>query len=92
MVENVIFYCLVEEKKKTENKGESFPSGPTFFILAIWDENGERKVLRNAFYTNTLSLTLHFIHDLMTFASSQQLALAYFIVSNVASFFFFFSF
>ena len=51
---------------KKENRRESFPSRPTFFILPIWKENGERKVLRNVFYTNTLSPTPHFIHDLMT--------------------------
>ena len=28
----------LRKKKKTENTGESFSSGPTFFILAIWDE------------------------------------------------------
>ena len=73
-----------EKKKKKgeiENRGESFPSGPTFFILPIWEENEEKNVLRNAFYTNTLSPTLHFTHNLITFASPLPsiVALAYFI-------------
>ena len=72
-----------EKKKKweTKNKGESFPSGLTFFIIPIWEENEEKKVFKNAFYTNTLSPTPHFTHNLITFALPLPInvALAYFI-------------
>ena len=63
MVKNVIFHCLVEEVKQEKQKiGEKvFPPRSTSFILPNWEENEKRKVLRNAFYTNTLSPTPHFI-------------------------------
>ena len=35
------------------------PSGPHFFILPIWEENGERKIFKivnNVIYTNTFTL------------------------------------
>ena len=40
MVENVIFHCLVEERKQERQKiGEKvFPLGPTFLILPNWEE------------------------------------------------------
>ena len=57
---------------RKENKGESFPSGLTFFILSIWKENDKGKVLKNAFYTNIISLIPHFIHDLITFVFSHS--------------------
>ena len=79
---------------KKENRRESFPSRPTFFILPIWKENGERKVLRNVFYTNTLSPTPHFIHDLMTcfglFYFWQHCLFFFFFWFSRLSFFFFF--
>ena len=80
---------------KKENRRESFPSRPTFFILPIWKENGERKVLRNVFYTNTLSPTPHFIHDLMTcfglfYFWQHCLFFFFFWFSRLPFFFFFF--
>ena len=79
---------------RKENREESFPFRPFFFILPIWKENGKGKMLRNTFYTNILSPTPHSIHDLMTFASSQYrcLGLCFFFLGNVASFFFSFDF
>ena len=58
MVENAIFHCLVEERKQERKKigAKVFPSRPTFFILPNLEENQEGKVMRNAFYTNTLTL------------------------------------
>ena len=64
MVENGIFYCLVEERKQERQKigRKIFPPGPHFFILPIWEE----KVLNDVLYTNTLILFIspapHFIH------------------------------
>ena len=68
MVKNDIFYCLVQERKQERQKMERkiFPLDPNFFILPIWEEIGEEKVLNDVLYTNTLtsfiSPTLHFIH------------------------------
>ena len=33
-----------------------FPPTPTFFILPNWEENEKGNVMRNTFYTNTLTL------------------------------------
>ena len=67
-VENDILYCLVQERKQERRKmgRKIFPTGSHFFILSIWEENGEEKVLNDIFYTNTLTLfispTPHFIY------------------------------
>ena len=47
MVENVVFHCLVEERKQERQKTEEkfFPPRPTFFILPNWKENEEGKEL-----------------------------------------------
>ena len=57
-MENAIFHYLIEERKQERQKIEEkvFPSRPTFFILSNCEENEEGKVMRNAFYTNTLTL------------------------------------
>ena len=57
-MENAVFHCLVEERKYERQKigKKVFPPDPTFFILPNWEENEEEKVMRNAFYTNTLTL------------------------------------
>ena len=47
-----------------ENRGENFPSKLTFFILLIWEENEEGKVLKNALYTDTLNLSCIFVSSL----------------------------
>ena len=101
MVENGIFHCLVEERKQERQKikRQIFPSDPPFFILPVWEENGERKVLKDTLYTNTLNLfispTPHFIHltcDLITFASSSLSLYLHSIATSRFSFFFFFFF
>ena len=101
MVENGIFHCLVEERKQERQKikRKIFPSDPPFFILPVWEENGERKVLKDTLYTNTLNLfispTPHFIHltcDLITFASSSLSLYLHSIATSRFSFFFFFFF
>ena len=58
MVENTVFHYLVEERKQERHKirEKVFFPGLTFFILPNWEENEEEKVMRNAFYTNTLTL------------------------------------
>ena len=54
IVENGIFYYLVQERKQDRQKirKKIIPSGPHFFILLIWEE----KVLNDIIYTNTLTL------------------------------------
>ena len=61
-MENGIFHCLVEERKQERQKigGKIFPLGTPFFILPIWEENEEGKVLKDALYTNTLNLNCIF--------------------------------
>ena len=58
MVENGIFYCLVYERKQERQKTgrKIIPPSPHFFILLIWEENGEEKMLNDIIYTNTLTL------------------------------------
>ena len=62
MVENDIFHCLVQERKQERQKMERkiFPSDLHFFILSIWEENGEEKVLNDVLYTNSLTLFILF--------------------------------
>ena len=57
-MKNVVFHCLVEERKQKRQKiGEKvFPPRFTFFILPNWKKNEKGKVIRNAFYTNTSTL------------------------------------
>ena len=75
---------LRKENRRYRKQGEKvFPPKPTFFILPNWEQNGEGKVVWNAFYTNTLSPTAHFIHDLMTFASSDTYHFTFSQHSNV---------
>ena len=59
---NGIFHCLVQERKQERQKMERkiFLSGPHFFILPIWKENGEKKVLTDGILF--ISPTPHFIH------------------------------
>ena len=54
-MKNVIFHYLVKEKKYERQKigDKVFPPRPTFFIQ---EENKKGKVMRNVFYTNTLTL------------------------------------
>ena len=61
-VENDIFHCLVEERKQERQKigRKIFPPGPPFFILPIWEENEEEKVLKDILYTNTLNIAFFF--------------------------------
>ena len=58
MVKNGIFYCLFQERKQERQKigRKIILIGPYFFILPIWEENGEKKVLNDLFYTNILTL------------------------------------
>ena len=64
-VENDILYCLVQERKQERRKmgRKIFPTGSHFFILSIWEENGEEKVLNDIFYTNTLTLFISHMND-----------------------------
>ena len=61
-VENDIFHCLVEERKQERQKRgrKIFPPGPPFFILPIWEEYEEEKVLKDILYTNTLNIAFFF--------------------------------
>ena len=61
-VENDIFHCLVEERKQERQKigRKIFPPGPPFFILPIWEENEEEKVLKDILYTNTHNIAFFF--------------------------------
>ena len=67
MVENGIFSRLVQERKQERQKigRKIFPTGSHFFILPIWEENGEENMLNDAIYTNTITL-LHSL-TLLTF-------------------------
>ena len=68
-VENGIFHSLVQERKQERQKirRKIFPLGPPFFILPIWEENGEKKMLNDVLYTNILTLfishTSHFFNE-----------------------------
>ena len=55
---NDIFHYLVQERKQEKQKigRKIIPPCPHFFILPIWEENGEEKVL------NDLHKYPHFIH------------------------------
>ena len=81
-------------KKTRETKiwGKIFPPSPPFFILPIWEENEEGKVLKDTLYTNTLSLSCIFSFLLSSLGSN--VALFFFfgnnVTSNIALFFFFF--
>ena len=76
-------------ENRVENRRESFLSRLTFFILPIWKENKERKVLRNAFYTKCTLFTTWWLLPLL---SNIALAYVFFFFGNVASFLFLFSF
>ena len=62
------FPLLGSERKQERQKIERkiFLLDPNFFILPIWKEIGEEKVLNYVLYTNTLTLfvspTPYFIH------------------------------
>ena len=96
MVENGIFHCLVEERKQERQKigGEIFPLGTLFFILPIWKENEERKVLKDTLYTNTLNLScIFFSFFSLHWAATLPLFLPFFfgatMVPVMSPFFFF---
>ena len=61
MVENDIFHCLVKKRKQERQKigRKIFHPNPPFFILLIWEENGEEKVLNIILYINTLLYSSH---------------------------------
>ena len=61
-MKNDIFHCLIEERKQERQKqgGGILLPDPPFFILSIWEENEEGKVLKDALYTNTLNLNCIF--------------------------------
>ena len=82
-VENGIFHCLIEERKQKRQRigGKFFTPDSPFFILPIWEENEEKKVLKDALYTNTLNLSCIFF--LSSLFCRQQ---------RCPTFFFFFSF
>ena len=72
MVENGIFSRLVQERKQERQKRgrKIIPQGPHFFILPIWEENGEEKMLNDVIYTNTRILLhsptpSHFPNDII---------------------------
>ena len=69
-VENDILYCLVQERKQERQKigRKIFPTGSHFFILPIWEENGEEKVLNDIFYTNTLTSFISPMNDYFFFS------------------------
>ena len=81
-------------KKTRETKiwGKIFPPGPPFFILPIWEENEEGKVLKDALYTNTLSLSCIFF--LSSLFPRQQCCPFFFFLATTLPvtlpFFFFF--
>ena len=71
-MENGIFSRLVQERKQERQKRgrKIIPPGPHFFILPIWEENGEEKMLNDVIYTNTLILLhsptpSHFPNDII---------------------------
>ena len=63
--------------------GENFPFRTHFFYPPKLEKNGEGKMVWNAFYTNTLSPTPHFIHDRITFAFSHTYYFTFSQHSNV---------
>ena len=98
---------LRKETKEIENRGENFPSGPTFFyplnLGRKWGgKSAERCTLHK--YPQFIHLTypyfIHLTYDLMTFASSLSLYLHstatsrffFFIISPPPPFFYFFIF
>ena len=72
---------------KKENRRESFPSRPIFFILPIWEENGKGQVLRNAFYTKCTLFTTWWLLPLLS-----NIALAYVFFGAMLPLFLFFWF
>ena len=63
-MENDIFPCLVQERRREiENGRKIFPPSPHFFIHPIWEENGEEKVLNDILYINILILFLSPVND-----------------------------
>ena len=90
-MENDIFYCLVEERKQERQKigGKFFPLGPPFFILPIWEENKEGKVLKNALYTSTLNLSCISFSLLSSLDSNVAPLFAFFFFFLVVAPFFF---
>ena len=63
-MENDIFPCLVQERRREiENGEENFPSRPTFFYPPNLGGNGEEKVLNDILYTNILTLFLSPVND-----------------------------
>ena len=98
-VENGIFHCLIEERKQKRQRirGKFFTPDPPFFILPIWEENEERKVLKDALYTNTLNLSCVFFLSSL-FRRQQRCPTFFFlflgnsVASNVAPLFFSFLF
>ena len=102
-VENDIFHYLVEERKQERQKigGEIFPLIPHFFILPIWEENEEGKMLKDVLYTNTHNLSCIFFFLLFSLGSNvtaypppppSPFFLGNNVASNVAPFFAFFFF
>ena len=93
-MENDIFHCLVEERKQERQKigGKIFPLGSSFFILPIWEENEQEKVLKDGLYTNTLNLSCIFF--LSSLFPGQQHCPFFFFPNFLGlgrdSFFFFF--
>ena len=70
--------------------GKIFSLDSPFFILPIWDENEEGKVLKNALYTNTLNLSLFFSFFLLSPIRSNVVPLVVVVVVVVVVFFYFF--
>ena len=96
-MENDIFHYLVEERKQERQKigGKIFPLVPHFFILPIWEENEEGKMLKDVLYTNTLNLSCIFFFLLSSLGSNVAPLFAFFFggnngASNVALFYFYF--
>ena len=81
---------LRRENKRDRKQEGNFSLWTHFFILPIWKENEEEKVLKNALYTNTLNLSFIF------FLSSLFLGRCPFSFlfqgNHVASYHFFFLF
>ena len=59
IMENGIFHYLVQERKQEIQKigRKIIPPNPHFFILPIWEENGEEKVLNDIIYPHFIHLT-----------------------------------